>query len=362
MERFLETAQKNGNGKKHRPWAASAAVGREASHGDGPSARPKLFDQVRAVMRFRHYSIRTEEAYLGWIRRFILFHGKRHPSSLGTEEVRAFLTELAVNGKVAAPTQNQALSALLFLYQQVLEQEIGWLDDVPRAQRPSKMPVVCTPEEVRSLLAAMKGGTPRLMAKLLYGSGLRLMECVRLRVKDIDLAKCHIVVRDGKGAKDRITMLPVQLSEPLRRHLIKVKMQHEDDLAEGFGDVYLPFALARKYPRASREWAWQYVFPSSKRSLDPRNRGTEAVPTLERRHHISELVVQRAVKEAVRAAKLTKPASCHTLRHSFATHLIENGYDIRTIQELLGHKDVSTTMIYLHVLNRSGMGVKSPLD
>lgn len=357
MKRFLADAQENGNGKEPEPSALFAVVREAGPVSERPGAGPKLLDQVREVMRFRHYSLRTEEAYTGWIRRFILFHGKRHPASLGTEEVRAFLTDLALKGKVAAPTQNQALSALLFLYQQVLRREIGWMDDVPRAQRPTKMPVVCTPEEVRSLLNAIKGGTARLMAQLLYGSGLRLMECVRLRVKDIDLAKCHIVVRDGKGAKDRMTMLPVQLADPLRRHLTKVKMQHEDDLAEGFGDVYLPFALARKYPRASREWPWQYVFPSQKRSADPRN-----IAAPERRHHVSELVLQRAVKEAVRAAQLTKPASCHTLRHSFATHLLENGSDIRTIQELLGHKDVSTTMIYTHVLNRPGIGVKSPLD
>ena len=319
--------------------------------------KPRLFDQVREVMRFKHYSIRTEEAYLGWIRRFILFHGKRHPEALGTEEVRAFLTALAVKGKVAAPTQNQALSALLFLYGQVLKKEIGWLADVERAQRPPKLPVVCAPEEVRAILRAVRGGTPRLMAHLLYGSGLRLMECVRLRVKDVDLAYNRIVVRDGKGNKDRITMLPVRLCQPLERHLRKVQALHEEDAEEGFGRVYLPFALERKYTRASGEWAWQYVFPAARRSRDPRD--PEAP---ERRHHVSELVLQRAVKEAVRRSGVAKPVTCHTFRHSFATHLLENGYDIRTVQELLGHKDVSTTMIYTHVLNKPGIGVKSPLD
>ena len=334
------------------------AVVREDDEGAGRSAKPpRLLERVREVMRFRHYSLRTEEAYLGWIKRYILFHGKRHPATLGTDEVRGFLTHLAVNGKVAAATQNQALSALLFLYQQVLEREIGWLEAVPRAQRPAKVPVVCTVEEIRALLGAIRGKTARLMAQLLYGSGLRVMEAVRLRVKDVDLEKCHVVVRDGKGNKDRITMLPVQLAEPLRRHLTRIKAQHEEDLAEGMGHVHLPFALGRKYRSASREWAWQYVFPADRRSVDPRD--PEAP---EKRHHVSALVVQRAVKEAVRRAGLTKPATCHSLRHSFATHLLENGYDIRTVQELLGHKDVSTTMIYTHVLNKPGIGVRSPLD
>ncbi|MBA3834161.1 MAG: integron integrase [Chthoniobacterales bacterium] len=368
MRRILAGERKPGNGFVGRRiagrWhkAAANTPGRESSTAQsqpplGNGAKPRLFDQVREVMRFKHYSIRTEEAYLGWIRRFILFHGKRHPETLGTEEVRAFLTALAVKGKVAAPTQNQALSALLFLYGQVLRKEIGWLDDVERAQRPPKLPVVCTPEEVRAILREIRGGTPRLMAHLLYGSGLRLMECVRLRVKDVDLGYNRIMVRDGKGNKDRLTMLPVRLCEPLERHLRKVKALHEEDLEEGLGQVYLPFALERKCRRAASEWVWQYVFPSGRRSRDPRD--PEAP---ERRHHLSELVLQRAVKEAVRCSRVAKAVTCHTFRHSFATHLLENGYDIRTVQELLGHKDVSTTMIYTHVLNKPGIGVKSPLD
>lgn len=339
--------------------AAKALVAEE----EGGSRR--LFDRIRELMRLKHYSVRTEEAYLGWIRRFIVFQspiseGKRqwrHPETMGKEEVRDFLTALAVKGKVAAATQNQALSALLFLYQQVLETEIGWLENVERARRPVRLPVVCTPGEVAAVLAEVRGGTARLMAQLLYGSGLRLMECVRLRVKDVDLAYNRITVRDGKGNKDRLTMLPVRLCEPLERHLRKVKAMHEEDLEEGFGAVYLPHALAKKYPRAAREWVWQYVFPSSRRSVDKREPGAG-----ERRHHVTELLLQRAVKEAVRRSEIAKPVTCHTFRHSFATHLLENGYDIRTVQELLGHKDVSTTMIYTHVLSKPGLGVKSPWD
>jgi integron integrase len=271
-------------------------------------------------------------------------------------EVTEFLTHLARDNRVAASTQNQALSALLFLYKQVLKQEIGWLDGVERAKRPARLPVVLTRDEVRNIFAHLHG-TPRLMAGLLYGSGLRLMECVRLRVKDIDFGYARITVRDGKGAKDRVTMLPVNLAKPLERHLKKVQAQHEEDLEAGFGSVFLPTAIARKYPRAAKEWAWQYVFPSSRLSFDPR-----CPEVVKQRHHIDETLLQEAVKKAVRASGITKPATCHTLRHSFATHLLENGYDIRTVQELLGHKDVSTTMIYTHVLNKPGIGVKSPLD
>jgi integron integrase len=317
--------------------------------------KPKrLLDQVCDVMRLKHYSLRTERSYCDWIERFIRFHRMRHPREMGEAEVSAFLTHLARDGQVAASTQNQALSAILFLYQQVLRQEIGWLGNVQRASRPARLPVVLTRDEVRRILNHLHG-TFRLMAELLYGGGLRLMECVRLRVKDVDFAYAKIVVCDGKGAKDRVTMLPVTLAAPLERHLQKVKAQYEQDLDDGFGEVYLPGALARKYPKAAREWAWQFVFPSARISLDPRS-GEK------RRHHVEESSLQLAMKKAVRASGINKPASCHTLRHSFATHLLENGYDIRTVQELLGHKDVSTTMIYTHVLNRPGIGVKSPLD
>jgi integron integrase len=316
--------------------------------------KPKLLDQVRNAIRLKHYSIRTEQVYIDWIKRFILFHHKRHPTEMAEAEVREFLTYLAREGNVAASTQNQALSALLFLYKEVLKQEIGWLGQVERAKRPARLPVVLSCVEIRSVCAHLKG-VERLMVSLMYGSGLRLMECVRLRVKDVDFAYAQITVRDGKGGKDRITMLPVNLAEPLQQHLAKMKIQHDQDLVDGFGSVHLPFALARKYPNAEREWAWQYVFPSTRLSVDPRS-------DKKQRHHMSEAIVQAALKHAVRASGIAKPATCHTLRHSSATHLLERGYDIRTVQELLGHKDVSTTMIYTHVLNRPGIGVKSPLD
>jgi len=268
--------------------------------------------------------------------------------------VAEFLTHLARDLNVAASTQNQALSALLFLYKEVLKHEIGWLEKVERAKKPSKLPVVLSRGEVKQIFGHLHG-VPKLMAGLLYGSGLRLMECVRLRVKDIDFELAQISVRDAKGGKDRVTMLPLNLSEPLSRHLLRVRAQHEQDLEDGFGSVHLPFALARKLPKAAREWPWQYAFPSSRLSIDPRT-GEK------RRHHIAEGLLQSALKRAVDAAGIMKRANCHSLRHSFATHLLLNGYDIRTIQELLGHKDVSTTMIYTHVLNRPGLGVKSPLD
>ena len=269
-------------------------------------------------------------------------------------EVTQFLTHLAREGKVAASTQNQALSALLFLYKEVLRVEIGWLDKVERAKRPARIPVVLTKDEIRKLFSHLHG-THRLMAGLLYGSGLRLMECVRLRVKDVDFGYGSIMVRDGKGAKDRVSMLPLNLASALDRHLQKVKAQHEEDLEAGLGSVYLPTALERKYPGAAIEWSWQYVFPSSRISKDPRSQ-------MKRRHHVEESSLQLAVKNAVRVSGIAKAATCHTLRHSFATHLLENGYDIRTVQELLGHKDVSTTMRYTHVLNKPGLGVKSPMD
>jgi integron integrase len=322
-----------------------------------PATKPaRLVERVRDVMRLKHYSIRTERSYWGWIERFIRFHGMRHPNEMGEVEVTTFLTSLARDGNVSASTQNQALSALLFLYKEVLKQEFGWLEDVERARKPTRIPVVLTPDEVNKVFRRLHG-TPKLMAGLLYGSGLRLMECVRLRVKDIDFGYLRITVRDGKGAKDRVTMLPVKLAEPLRQHLIKVQVQHRQDLSDGFGAVYLPEALARKYPKAAREWYWQYVFPSSRLSLDPR-----ASDGVLRRHHVDESSLQQAVKRAVRESGIAKPASCHTLRHSFATHLLQNGYDIRTVQELLGHKDVSTTMIYTHVSGSPGVGVRSPID
>ncbi len=318
------------------------------------AGKPKLLDQVRGVIRLKHYSYRTEKTYIDWVKRFIVFHGKRHPAEMGAQEISAFLTHLAVNRSVAASTQNQALSALLFLYQEVLKVEVPWLADMERAKRPKRVPVVFTKEEARKVLSSLEGAY-RLMALLLYGSGLRLMECLRLRVKDIDFGYNQILIRDGKGFKDRVTLLPDQVKEPLQRHLARVKALHDEDLAEGFGAVHLPFALERKYPKAHRAWAWQYVFPSSKRSVDPRTGVTQ-------RHHVVEKGLQNAVKAAIARAGVNKAASCHTFRHSFATHLLEGGYDIRTVQELLGHKDVSTTMIYIHVLNKPGLGVKSPLD
>jgi integron integrase len=318
------------------------------------NAAPKLLDQVRGKIRLKHYSIRTEQAYADWIKRFILFFGKRHPRDLGAADVEKFLTHLAVEGKVAASTQNQAKSALLFLYREVLGIELPWLDNVERAKVPKRLPVVLTRQEVQAVLSQLQG-THWLIASLLYGTGMRIMECMRLRVKDVDFSRKEILVRDGKGFKDRVTMLPAALSNPLREHLQKVKTLHEQDLAVGFGSVYLPYALARKYPNAARDWGWQYVFPAAGMSTDPRSGEV-------RRHHVQEQSIQRAMKQAVRDANLVKPATPHTLRHSFATHLLEGGYDIRTVQELLGHRDVSTTMIYTHVLNKGGRGVTSPLD
>ena len=315
---------------------------------------PRLLDQVRELIRIKHYSIRTEQAYVQWIRRFIVFHGKRHPTAMGADEVTAFLSYLAVQRNVAASTQNHALNALLFLYRDVLKITLPWLNDVQRAKTPQRLPVVLTRDEVRALLAQLEG-TAWLMTALTYGAGLRLLECLRLRVKDVEFHYRQLVVRDAKGQKDRITILPLNLIEPLRGHLVRVRSQHESDLRAGFGRVHLPFALAAKYPAADREWGWQYVFPASRRSIDPRS-GSE------RRHHAHEDALQRAVRGAVRTAGIVKPASVHTLRHSFATHLLESGYDIRTVQELLGHSDVKTTMIYTHVLNRGGRAVTSPLD
>lgn len=316
--------------------------------------KPKLLDQLRDVIRLRHYSIRTETAYTQWVKRFILFHHKRHPREMGRLEVEAFLTDLAVHKKVAAATQNQALNAIVFFYREVMRREVGLLENVVRAKRPQRIPVVFSKGEVEQVLGQLEG-LKRLMAGLLYGAGLRLMECIRLRVKDIEFGGYQITIRDGKGHKDRVTMLPATIIAPLQRQLKRVKSLHEIDLQEGFGGVYLPDALNRKYPNANKSWGWQYCFPATRRSLDPRS-------GLVRRHHISETVLQRAVKVAISASGVFKPASCHTFRHSFATHLLEDGYDIRTIQELLGHKDVNTTMIYTHVINKGGRGVRSPLD
>ena len=315
---------------------------------------PRLLDQVRGKIRLKHYSIRTEQAYVDWIKRFVLHFDKRHPSEMGAREVEAFLTHLAVQGRVAASTQNQAKSALLFLYREVLERDLPWLEDVERAKAPKRLPLVLTQDEAQTVLSRLKG-THWLVAGLLYGSGLRIMEALRLRVKDLEFTRGEILVREGKGFKDRVTMLPAMLIEPLKVHLKRVKVLHDQDVAEGFGEVYLPYALDRKYPNAAREWGWQYVFPSNNRSVDPRSGAV-------RRHHVQDQAIQRAIRQAVRDAGIVKPATPHTLRHSFATHLLTSGYDIRTVQELLGHKDVATTMIYTHVLNKGGRGVTSPLD
>jgi integron integrase len=309
---------------------------------------------MRDRLRRLHYSIRTEETYCDWVKRFVRFHDRRHPRDMGAPEVEAYLTHLAVVGKVSASTQNQALSALLFLYRQVLLVELPWLDGVVRAKVSKRLPVVLTREEVQAVLSRMQG-TPALFTRLLYGTGLRMIECARLRVKDVDFARKEILVREGKGFKDRVTMLPQSLAVSLREHLVRVRELHQRDLEKGLGEVYLPFALARKYPNAGREWAWQYVFPSSTLSRDPRS-------TRIGRHHADEKAIQRGMRQALREAGIAKPATPHTLRHSFATHLLEGGYDIRTVQELLGHSDVSTTMIYTHVLNKGGRGVASPLD
>ena len=316
---------------------------------------PRFLDQVRNALRVRHYSLRSEKAYVGWIRRFILYHQKRHPDSMGVDEVNAFLTHLAVDGHVSVSTQNQALAALLFLYQTMIKRPLPVLDGVIRASKPKRLPVVMTREEVRAVLANLDG-LPWIVGTLLYGTGMRLLECLRLRVKDIDFERSLIVIREAKGDRDRRTMLPAIVSGALRDHLQQVRALHVEDLAEGYGAVWLPHALERKYPQAPREWGWQYVFPASALSIDPRS-GRKA------RHHLGEQVIQRAVRRASVEAGLVKPVSPHTFRHSFATHLLEGGNDIRTVQELLGHVDVKTTMIYTHVLNRAGgRGIISPAD
>ena len=316
--------------------------------------KPRLLDQMRERIRLKHYSIRTERVYCEWVKRFIRFHQYRHPLDMGAPEIEAFLTELAVKRNVSASTQNQALSALLFLYKEVLVVDLPWLADVVRAKKPQRLPVVLTIEEVRSILALLEGG-PWLVCSLLYGTGMRLMEVLRLRIKDVDFTRHEILIRDGKGMKDRITMLPSSMVQPLRQHLAVVQAIHRAELEQARGDVWLPFALARKYPKAPWEWGWQYVFPAAGLSVDPRSGAV-------RRHHLDEKRIQRAFKRAVIESGIIKPATPHTLRHSFATHLLEAGQDIRTVQELLGHTDVKTTMIYTHVLNRGGLSVLSPLD
>jgi len=318
------------------------------------AAPPRLLDRVRDRIRFKHYSIRTEDAYVDWIKRFVHFHGKVHPSLLGASEVEAYLTYLAVSRRVAASTQNQAKSALLFLYKEVLGVELPWLDGIQSAKTASRLPVVLTVDETARLLGYLRA-THALVGRLLYGTGMRIMEALRVRVKDVEFARGEIIIRDGKGAKDRITMLPRGLASPLKRQMAHAAQRHREDLAAGFGEVHLPAALARKYPNAAREWCWQYVFPAERRTRDPRSGKVG-------RHHLGDQAFQRAMRQALRDAGIAKPATPHTLRHSFATHLLESGYDIRTVQELLGHADVSTTMIYTHVLNRGGRAVISPLD
>ena len=317
-------------------------------------AAPRLLDRVRSEIRLRHYSIRTEDVYVGWIRRFVVFNGKRHPGLLGAAEVAAFLSHLAVDRNVAASTQAQAKSAILFLYRVVLNAQLPWLDEIVAARRPRRLPVVLTAREVRTLLDELQGSVG-LVCALLYGTGMRLLEGLRLRIKDVEFERREIVVRHGKGGKDRVTVLPENLVLPLQQQMAHARALHQRDLQLGQGDVWLPVALALKYPNAPRLWGWQWVFPGVGRSADPRTGQLH-------RHHLNEASVQKAMALAARRAGIVKPCSPHVLRHSFATHLLQSGYDIRTVQELLGHSDVSTTMIYTHVLNRGGRGVRSPLD
>lgn len=315
---------------------------------------PRLLDRMSALLRTRHYGIRTEDAYVQWARRYILFHGKKHPSAMGAAEINAFLTHLAVERNVSASTQTQALCAILFLYREVLGEEVPWLSELERVARKEHVPVVLTRDEVRRLLGELQG-VPQLVARLLYGTGMRLLEGLRLRVKDMDFETGDVTVRSGKGNKDRTTMLPRVLCAALRNHLVSVRALHDRDVAEGFGRVWMPDALAVKYPNAEGSWPWQWVFPARQRSIDPRT-------GIERRHHVGEQLIQRAVHQSAKKTELAKPATPHTLRHSFATHLLASGHDIRTVQELLGHADVKTTMIYTHVLGLGASGVRSPLD
>ena len=335
--------------------AGDAAESVDSSPDETASKRPaRLLTQVRERIRTLHYSYRTEQAYVDWIRRFVRHQGLRHPACLGAPEVEAFLTHLAVDRNASQSTQNQAKAALLFLYKQVLHVDLPWLGEVVHAKQRRRLPVVLTQRETRQLLDAMSGAK-WIVASLLYGSGLRLAEGLRLRVKDIEFERRELIVRFGKGGKDRVTMLPENLINPLREHLAKRRVLHERDIAGGYGEVELPYALATKHPRLAWQWGWQYVFPSAAMSVDPRS-------GVIRRHHLFPDTIQRAVRAAARSAGIDKPCSPHVLRHSFATHLLQAGYDIRTVQELLGHRDVSTTMIYTHVLNKGGRGVRSPLD
>jgi len=314
----------------------------------------KLLDQVSDAIRMKPYSLRTEKTYIEWIRRYILFHKKRHPKDMGAEEIQAFIAHLATQRMVAASTQNQALSALMFLYRHVLQKEIAFPSDLIRAEKSRTLPTVLTHQEAMAVIGKMTGAG-QLMTKILYGSGLRLMECLRLRIKDIDFGNHQIIIRDGKGEDDRLTILPDSLIPLLQTHIKTVHFIHQKDLKDGYGEVHLPYALAKKYPNAPKEWIWQYLFPASSRSIDP-------VTKKSMRHHADPSFLQKAIRQAARSANIDKSVSPHTFRHSFATHLLQNGYDIRTVQELLGHKDVKTTMIYTHVLNRGGLAVKSPLD
>ena len=337
-----------------RPSGAVAATRSPSAAPTPAKQQPKLLDRLREALRSRHYSRRTEQCYCHWVKRFIFFHHVRHPAEMAEPEINAFLTHLAIKERVSASTQNQALSALLFLYRRVLWREIGTLDGLIRARKPKRLPVVMTREEVKAVLCQLSGDK-WLMASVMYGAGLRLLECLRLRVQDIDFAANQITVRDGKGSKDRVTMLPESVKDPLQNHLSRVREIHRRDLANGSGRVFMPYALDRKYPNAASEWGWQWVFPQENRWLNPQT-GEQG------RHHVDESIVQKAVKAAVRKAGIAKHATCHTFRHSFATHLLDAGYDIRTVQELLGHQDVKTTMIYTHVLNRGGKGIRSPVD
>jgi integron integrase len=341
-------------GAKGSTLGSRPGAGRSTSEALRRRRRPKLIGELRQALRCKHYSRRTEQSYCNWVRRFVRFHKMRNPAEMSEAEINAFLSHLGLRRKVSASTQNQALSAILFLYKGVLKKDIKNLGDVIRARKPRHLPIVMTKDEVAEVLGHLEG-TLWLMCSLMYGAGLRLTECLRLRVQDIDFGSNQIAIRDGKGFKDRTTMLPQAAKRPLLDHLEMVRGVHDRDLADGYGRVQMPYALARKYPKADREWRWQYVFPQ-------RNRWVSRQTGEQGRHHLDESIVQKAVKAAVSETGITKRVSCHTMRHSFATHLLEDGYDIRTVQELLGHKDVRTTMVYTHVLNLGGKGVRSPMD